>query len=202
MTIRNLGLGALAAALAFGTPAIVSAQQFGAYRDGNRGATGTIASVNGTNVTLRDGRQIFLKAGTVIEPTGAKLQPGQRISVRGNPGGNGAINATLVSVGGYAAGRGRNRFRYGNGYANGNTYGQRNGYGARSANGIVGRVNGGNVTLQDGRQIFLKSGTVISPRGQQIRAGERISVQGNPGRNGAINATSVSIDDRRGYGGR
>jgi len=72
----------------------------------------------------------------------------------------------------------------------------------RSARGIVARVNGSNVTLQDGRQIFLKGGTVISPRGQQLQAGERIFVQGNPGGNGAINATSVRIGDRRAYGGR
>jgi len=112
-----------------------------------------------------------------------------------------------VTVGGYGSGGNgfggaRNGYRYSNGYANGNTYGQQNGYGARSARGIVARVNGSNVTLQDGRQIFLKGGTVISPRGQQLQAGERIFVQGNPGGNGAINATSVRIGDRRAYGGR
>lgn len=207
MTLQKLGLGALAVALALGTQTAASAQPYGGYRHGQRTTTGTIASVNGTNVTLRDGRQVFLKQGTVINPTGTRLQPGQRISVAGNPGGNGAINATLVTIGGYGSGGNgfggaRNGYRYGNGYANGNTYGQRNGYGARSARGIVARVNGSNVTLQDGRQIFLKGGTVISPRGQQLQPGERIFVQGNPGGNGAIDATSVSIEDRRGYRGR
>jgi len=89
MTVQKLGLLALAVAMALGTQTAASAQPFGAYRQGQRTTTGTIASVNGTNVTLRDGRQVFLKQGTAINPAGARLRPGSASSLPGIPAGTG-----------------------------------------------------------------------------------------------------------------
>ncbi len=104
---KTLLAGFLVAALGAGAPAIASAQNYGGgYQGGfhgghgHRSASGRIARVNGTNVTLEGGQQIFLKNGTVINPTGARLQAGQFISVRGTRGGEGAINATVINVGG------------------------------------------------------------------------------------------------------
>ncbi|MDQ2907917.1 MAG: hypothetical protein M3R44_01035 [Candidatus Eremiobacteraeota bacterium] len=92
---------------------------------GGRQTSGVIASVNGGDIRLTDGRNIFLENGTIINPRGTSLQAGQRISVTGAPGGNGAINAGEIDVNGYGYGG------YGNdnGYGNGNGNGNRNGYG-------------------------------------------------------------------------
>ena len=158
MKLTNLALGALTAALAIGSPTLVSAQQYGGYNNGgNRSTSGTIASVNGSNITLRDGRQIFLKNGTVIQPTGQRLQVGQQISVQGNPGGNGAINATNVAVGNYGNngnyGGGYNRqHRHRNGNGNGNGYGYGYGYGNNGNGDNDERGNNGNRDGHDGNR--------------------------------------------------
>ncbi len=76
-------------------PLASSAQMYG---HGMRSDRGVIASVNGTNVRLEDGRTIFLHNGTVINPTGVTLRAGQRISVMGSRGGHGAINANEIDV--------------------------------------------------------------------------------------------------------
>lgn len=67
---------------------------------GGRQTGGTIASVNGGDIRLTNGRNVFLENGTVINPRGTSLQPGQRISVMGVPGGNGAINASEIDING------------------------------------------------------------------------------------------------------
>lgn len=76
-------------------PLASSAQMYG---HGMKSDRGVIASVNGTNVRLEDGRTIFLHNGTVINPTGITLRAGQRISVMGTRGGRGAINANEIDV--------------------------------------------------------------------------------------------------------
>jgi hypothetical protein len=60
--------------------------------------SGRISSVKGGAVTLENGRTIFLEDGTVINPTGIRLQPGMRISVTGAPAGNGNINADQIDI--------------------------------------------------------------------------------------------------------
>ncbi len=103
---KSLVAALLVTALGAGAPAIASAQTYSGYQPGyhnghgHRVASGQIVNVNKTNITLQGGQQIFLKNGTVINPTGARLQPGQFISVRGTRGGDGAINATIIDVGG------------------------------------------------------------------------------------------------------
>lgn len=70
----------------------------GHYGNAVARAGGTIAEVRGGMLRLQDGRPIFLRRGTVINPTGIDLRPGMRITVRGEPGGNGAINAEVIEV--------------------------------------------------------------------------------------------------------
>lgn len=98
---------AVLAAVLFVFPLAVSAQ---GYHQG-RGATltGVIASVSGGSFKFQNGRTIFLQNGTVINPTGTRLQPGMRVSVRGVPSGHGAINATAVNVLGHGGRMGRER---------------------------------------------------------------------------------------------
>ena len=94
MIISKLTLTVAFAAAAI--PLAASAQMYGhgmVHSD-----RGVIASVNGTNVRLEDGRTIFLHNGTVINPTGITLRAGQRISVMGSRGGRGAINANEIDV--------------------------------------------------------------------------------------------------------
>jgi hypothetical protein len=68
------------------------------YRHHDR-IEGRIDSVDGSDVRLRDGTLIHLRRGTVINPTGANLHPGQRISVEGwRDRADGAFNARVVNV--------------------------------------------------------------------------------------------------------
>ncbi len=144
--------------------------------NGSRETSGVIAVVNGTNIKLQDGRNIFLKDGTVINPSGTRLQPGMQIYVWGVRGGNGAINATRIDLMGNA------------GY---NPPGGSNPN--RQTEGTIAVVNGTNVRLEDGRNIFLKDGTVINPTGTRLQPGMHIYVYGVRGGNGAINATRIDV---------
>jgi hypothetical protein len=105
----RLAGGLLIAAL-LAVPAISSAQGYGyghrAYNDANRTFSGTISAVNGGALAMSNGRTVFLKNGTVINPTGTRLQPGMRISVVGSPAGDGNINASEVDISGNGFNRG------------------------------------------------------------------------------------------------
>jgi hypothetical protein len=144
--------------------------------NGSRETSGTIAVVNGTNIKLQEGRNIFLANGTAINPTGTTLRPGMQIYVWGVRGGNGAINATRIDVQSnspYAPPGGSNP--------------------SRQTEGTIAVVNGTNVKLEDGRNIFLKAGTVINPTGTTLQPGMHVYVYGVRGGNGAINATRIDI---------
>ncbi len=81
-------------------PVAASAQDMGYYRSHN-GFThrpGHIASVNGSSFTLDDGTVIFEHRGTVINPTGIRLHPGQRVYIDGFRDGRGRINADTINV--------------------------------------------------------------------------------------------------------
>jgi len=144
--------------------------------NGSRETSGTIAVVNGTNIKLQDGRNIFLKNGTAINPTGTTLRPGMQIYVWGERGGNGAINATRIDV--------QSNTPYNPGYGNNPN---------RQSEGTIAVINGTNIKLQDGRNIFLKDGTVINPTGTRLQVGMHIWVYGVRGGNGAINATRIDV---------
>ena len=91
----------LALGVALMAPLGVSAQMYqggpGMYH-GMRHKVGRIASVGGGSFTFDDGQTVFLHHGTVINPTGRPLHPGQRVDVRGSGAGNGAINANVVNI--------------------------------------------------------------------------------------------------------
>jgi hypothetical protein len=98
-TLATFALGAILAC----TPAIAGAQNMGGgmMPMGARHAElGTIASVQGSSLTLGDGRTIFLHQGTVIHPTGTTLQAGMRIAATGDRDGYKRFNAGLIDVAG------------------------------------------------------------------------------------------------------
>ena len=135
MTFRLLALALAAATLAAGVlPVAASAQQYGGYngynnsgydnggyRRGNRNreARGIVANVDGTDLTLRNGRHVYLHRGTIIRPTGASIVTGQRIMARGFDAANGNLRANEVSV------EARAFMGYRNGF---DGYGRRGGY--------------------------------------------------------------------------
>ena len=99
---RQKFVAAFALAAAVTLPSLVSAQQIwtvNGYRHHYpRQARGIIAVIDKTDVTLRNGRHVFLHNGTIINPTGKPLRVGQLIEVFGPPGGNGAINAREIDI--------------------------------------------------------------------------------------------------------
>jgi Domain of unknown function (DUF5666) len=86
-----------------------------------------------------------------------------------------------------------------NGY-NGNNNNNGNGSGRARFNGqvtgIIQSVQGSSFTLDSGRTVFLKQGTVINPRGWHLRSGMQVTVTGVRAGNGAINASEVDITRR------
>jgi hypothetical protein len=101
MNIRGF-LGALILGAAVIAPSVASADQIiivNGYRHHfPERAKGVIANIDKTVVTLRNGRHIFLKDGTIINPTGRPLRVGQLIDVFGPPGGEGSINAREIDI--------------------------------------------------------------------------------------------------------
>lgn len=103
MNVRGIAAGLLIAATIFTLPAVVSAQVYGNPGMGVHGERftrreGIIASVQGSSVTLQDGRTLFLHQGTVINPTGRTLRAGQRITFNGVRDGRGRINVSEIDV--------------------------------------------------------------------------------------------------------
>jgi len=87
-----------------------------------------------------------------------------------------------------------------NGYGNNNNGYNGNGSGRGRFNGqvtgIIQSVQGSSFTLDSGRTVFLKQGTVINPRGWHLRSGMQVTVTGVRAGNGAINASEVDITRR------
>jgi len=98
-TLATFALGAILTC----APALAGAQNMsgGMMPMGSHHAElGTITSVQGSSLTLGDGRTIFLHQGTVIHPTGTTLQPGMRIAATGDRDGYKRFNAGLIDVAG------------------------------------------------------------------------------------------------------
>lgn len=129
-TVKSVRLaGALLVALLFALPSAAWAQ---GYRNIGIGAeNGVIASVNGGSIQLQNGRTVFMKQGTVINPTGTNLQPGMRVRVDGTAAGNGAVNASVIDV---------------VGDWHGDSHGYYNSYGGHTGNN---GYNGGNMNGGD-----------------------------------------------------
>jgi hypothetical protein len=99
MKHSRLAAGLLTAAL-LAAPIAGFAQGYnnGAYHGHRTQTSGVISNVTSGAITLRSGQTIFLRNGTVINPTGAHLRPGMQISVTGTRTGNGNVNANEVDV--------------------------------------------------------------------------------------------------------
>lgn len=84
MIYRNLLAGAALAA-ALGAPLTASAQMYPErYAQTAHHISGRVASFGGYDLQLENGRRVALHRGTVIDPTGWTIRPGQRVAVEGS----------------------------------------------------------------------------------------------------------------------
>jgi Ni/Co efflux regulator RcnB len=68
---------------------------------GRRGEiTGVVSSFSPFNLYLDRGTHVELHQGTVINPTGLNLNPGERVTVYGNWNGDGSFNADTINLDG------------------------------------------------------------------------------------------------------
>jgi len=113
MTIRGIAAGLLITASTLSFPLAASAEHDGNRGDGmQRGlgrTTGIISSVQGSSVTLQDGRTLFLRQGTIINPTGISLAPGMAVTFSGTRDGRGRLNASEIDIAGNGNLNGRRR---------------------------------------------------------------------------------------------
>ena len=178
MKAREVVLGLLMTAALCGAPAAIGAQPMD--RAGDRWdqshVTGVISTIQGSSVQLDNGRVVFLHHGTVINPTGTRLQVGMRIAVLGSPSSNDAIDANEIDIGpGPSDLSGVARYH--------STY----------TSGTIATVQGSSVQLDNGRVIFLHHGTVIAPTGTRLQPGMQIAVLGSPSSHDAIDANVVTV---------
>lgn len=103
MTPRSL-FSALVLTVLIAAPSLVAADPYQSNvntynNNGNsQSVTGTIQSVQGSSLTLVGGRVIFLHQGTIIRPTGLRLQAGMDVSITGVRSGHQRFNADEVDV--------------------------------------------------------------------------------------------------------
>ncbi|MBV8423909.1 MAG: hypothetical protein JO349_01855 [Candidatus Eremiobacteraeota bacterium] len=111
MNIRLVSL-CVAMAIVASAPAIASAQELpwplnvilpgwasGDWQNGaNLPRGGVIASTQRSAFTLEGGTTVFMHKGTVINPTGIRLQPGMRVKILGTPSGAYRFNANEIDV--------------------------------------------------------------------------------------------------------
>ncbi|MBV8151374.1 MAG: hypothetical protein JO101_09450 [Candidatus Eremiobacteraeota bacterium] len=193
MNLRSVLQGCIACALLVGGPLAAGAQMTPPYpppaapppgteareRYDQTHVVGEISAIQGLSLQLSNGRVVFLHHGTVINPTGTKLQPGMRIAVLGSPSGTDAIDANEIDVGP------RLDAEPGAGISDR--------YHATHAYGTIASVQGSSLQLDSGRVIFMHPGTVIAPTGTTLQPGMRIDVLGTPASNDAITANVVTV---------
>jgi len=68
------------------------------YNNNAHRVTGTIASVQGSSITLAGGRVVFLHQGTIIKPNGVHLRSGMDVTVTGVRSGRLRFNADEIDV--------------------------------------------------------------------------------------------------------
>ncbi len=92
--IRTVAVAAASASITFAA-APVSAQPLPSYATGSADETihGTVASIDGAYaIAVRDARgyldKVTLHQGTIINPTGLTLEPGQNVTILGRTDGN------------------------------------------------------------------------------------------------------------------
>ena len=93
-TIKTLALAAFAGTIGFLSSAPVGAQTLPSYANanGDETITGTVSAINGQyNISVNDVRgfvdNVSLHQGTIINPTGLTLAPGERVTIMGHPQG-------------------------------------------------------------------------------------------------------------------
>lgn len=93
-TLKALALAAFAGTVGIATSAAAGAQQLPSYAAGNTDETirGTVAAINGQySIAVRDERgyvdNVSLHQGTIINPTGLTLAPGESVSILGHADG-------------------------------------------------------------------------------------------------------------------
>jgi len=179
MYLRDVALGLLLTAALCAAPAAAGAQVMdrGGDRWDQSHVSGVIATIQGSSVQLDNGRVVFLHHGTVINPTGTRLQVGMLIAVLGSPSSNDAIDANEIDVGPGPSQVGIQAARYHRTYTA----------------GTIATVQGSSVQLDNGRVVFLHRGTVIAPTGTTLQPGMRIEVLGSPSSNDAIDANVVTV---------
>jgi hypothetical protein len=88
IVLTGLALAAALSAPLATTPLTASAQMYGGANAGmmqdRHHVMGRVASFSGYDLRLDNGRRVQLHQGTVINPTGWSIRPGQRVSVTGS----------------------------------------------------------------------------------------------------------------------
>jgi hypothetical protein len=108
---------------------------------------------------------------------------------RGNPhGNNGGYNNGGYNNGGYNNG-GYNNGGYNNGGYNNGGYNN----GGNQLSGSVRSFSPYNLYLSNGTHVVLHNGTVISPTGSNLTAGQRVRVIGNWNQDGTFNASEIDV---------
>ena len=107
---------------------------------------------------------------------------------------NGGYNNGGYNNGGYNNG-GYNNGGYNNGGYNNGNYGGRSG----QLNGSVRSFSPYNLYLSNGTHVVLHNGTVISPTGSNLTAGQRVRVIGTWNQDGTFNANEIDVT-ANGYG--
>lgn len=82
----------------------------GGYNSNGGQLTGTVSSFSPYNLYLNNGLHVELHNGTVINPTGTNLTPGQRVRVIGYRNGDGTYTANEIDVVGSGYNNGYNRY--------------------------------------------------------------------------------------------
>ena len=109
MSVRLRHLAAIAAALALLAPPaaalaaapaapIVVAQGYGPPPPGVRSIRGIVVSAAPYHLVLRNGVQVVMHNGTIINPTGTTLVPGMHVRVFGHWRHDGAFEANRIQV--------------------------------------------------------------------------------------------------------
>ncbi len=99
--VKVLALGLAATVIA---PVAASAQPWyrypgaGYFHYAGRQISGRVVATNGSSFQLASGRVVFMHQGTIINPVGRPIRPGQFVVVRGRGAGNGNVDANVVNI--------------------------------------------------------------------------------------------------------
>ena len=191
---------------------------------GRPGTSGTIASINGSTLTIADqtGASTNVTAGSATKVSLAKpatladVKVGDRITATGTSTGTNAITAARVSDQGTATTN--TNAPNGSGRPGGPSSGSGTGAGAQPpggfANGTVASINADTITITT-RQGTSQTVTVTSATTytkstpgavSDLRVGQSVAVTGTTGSNGTVTATAIregstGLGARGGFGG-